>query len=162
MLLMLLCNCLAVQDDIGAVAEEMLPAVRAGPDGWPRLHLDDAHWPGVVFAVDSWIRKSLNAEAVWDFRAKCGACGKEKNRTSKPGRGGQGRPVAALVKWLSFACGGRKDAHQALGFPAPYAERVPFRRWLGEWARAHDFTKDERRVSFPALDDDLGEPRILP
>ncbi len=138
--------------------------VRAGPDGYPRLHL-----PSDLGCI----RLSLNADLTQDMRAICFLCGATFSRTCRPAdppprRGtktyGQGRPMGNLYSWLLRGCDGlpgghTREEHRGLpraSFPQREAARAQARLLPGSdvWFNA------ER----PIIEGDApsGEPLLVP
>jgi hypothetical protein len=102
-----------------AKAPRRLPAgraFRAADDGWPIMVLNDlgpAHMhvrPNGEVCYDT-VRSSVNKDGFIDFRMTCSSCGKKLNRTTRRGRGGQGRPFGLLVAWAAYNCHGSAMAH---------------------------------------------------
>ncbi len=138
-------------------------AVRAGPDGYPRLHL-----PSGIGCI----RLSLNADGSTDMRAICMRCEATLSRTCRPPAPGtrrtsklygQGRPIGKLCAWLLH--GETLDGHHSReehrsfkdpSFPQREAARAMARLLEG----SHIWFDAER----PVVDGDAasGQPLIVP
>jgi hypothetical protein len=102
----------------GLAAPPPAREIRVGPDGgWNRLYLSLATHGDYIFNEQSYIRMSMNKHGDWDMRGHCGACGAERNRTTKASKSGQGRPLACLCDFLLSCPGPVKKDHTALSRP---------------------------------------------
>ncbi len=148
-----------------AVPPDALDAARdrrAGDAGWPRICKTFTGDPPPPKGW-SFVRRSVNKQGIWDFKACCSWCGKTMSRTSALSskssmKGlGQGRPLGLLWAWLSpgdasagASCGPGGVTHSKY-WPS-FDDRVAARILLRAVPESEEFLELERPPVIPVRD----------